>query len=151
MTTNTITGKDTLTINNNVFNDFAFGDVSTVKYNNKRVETKTGKNRNTIFADNASGANAEVALRLIKGSSDDIFLQTILAQQDADFASSVLMTGTFVKRLGDGQGNASSEVYALQGGMIEKYIDSKSSSEGDVEQGVSVYNMMFAYAVRGNQ
>ena len=151
MTTNTITGKDTLTINNNVVNDIAFGDVSTIKYNNKRVETKTGKNRNTIFAENAAGANAELVLRLIKGSNDDVFFQTILAQQDADFASAVLMTGTFVKRLGDGQGNVSSEVYSLQGGMIEKYVESKSSSEGDVEQGVSVYNMMFAYAVRSNQ
>ena len=81
MTTNTITGKDTLTINNNVVNDIAFGDVSTIKYNNKRVETKTGKNRNTIFAENAAGANAELVLRLIKGSNDDVFFQTILAQQ----------------------------------------------------------------------
>ena len=151
MATNTISGRDTISLNNNVFNDFAFGDVGTISFNNKRVEAHTGKNRNTIYAENAQGQNAIMKLRLVKGSKDDKFLQSFLSTQDQDFAGSTLLTGTYSKRLGDGQGNVGFEVYQLQGGMIEKYVDSKSNSDGDVEQGVSTYDIFFSYAVRSNQ
>lgn len=151
MTTNTIAGPDTLVLNNNVFKDLAFGDVSTVTFNNKRVEAHTGKNKNTIYAENATGDNAAVILRLVRGSNDDKFLQTIIAQQNMDFASSSLMVGTFSKRLGDGQGNVTFEVYNLQGGIVDKNPSSKSNSDGDVEQGVVTYEMFFSYAVRSNQ
>lgn len=151
MTTNTITGSDTLSLNNHIFNDLAFGDVSSITFTEKRVNAKTGKNKNTIYAQNAPGQNAKAVLRIVRGSNDDKFLQTIIAQQDLDFAGSALMTGIFSKRLGDGQGNVTFEVYNLNGGIVEMNPSSKSNSDGDVEQGVVVYDLFFSYAVRSNQ
>lgn len=147
MTTNTITAADTFTIYGRVLNDFADGDVSTITFPNKKYDMKTGKNRNSIFTRNAAGENADATLRLIRGSSDDQFMLQQLSSQDSDFPSTVLATGEFVKRLGDGQGNVVRDVYTLSGGIITTIPDTKENVEGDKEQAVSVYKMMFALAV----
>lgn len=151
MTTNTITGADTLTLNGRVITDLASGDVSTIVFNNKRVEMKTGKNNNTIFARNSTGANAEMVLRLNRASSDDRFLQSLISQGDAAFESSIVLNGSFVKMLGDGQGNVVNDVYTLQGGMISQNVDGKGNSDGDIEQGISTFRIGFAYTVRSAQ
>ena len=151
MTTNTITADDTLTLFGRVFNDMADGDVSTITFPNNLVEMKTGKNRNTIFSKNTTGENAEMVLRLIRGSSDDQFLQGKLSTSVTDFASTVLATGEFVKRLGDGLGNVARDVYTLGGGVIMKNVEAKENVEGDIVQGVSIYNMKFATVVRSIQ
>jgi hypothetical protein len=151
MTTYTITGEDTLTLDNRVFTDLADADNSTVTFPNNIVEMKTGKNKNTIYARNATGDNADMILRLIRGSSDDRFMQGKISSTQADFASTNLIAGEFVKRLGDGQGNIIRDVYTLAGGMIVKKVDGKENSDGDIEQGVAVYNLKFANAIRSAQ
>ncbi|TDE17715.1 hypothetical protein [Dyadobacter psychrotolerans] len=151
MATNTITGEDTLVIYDRVLTDMADGDVSTITFPNDLVTMKTGKNGNTIFFKNANGINAEAVIRVNKGSSDDRFLQGKLDAQQRDFASSSLAAGSFVKRLGDGQGSVVSEVYVMGGGVIYKGVESKDNVEGDTTQAVSVYNMRFAQAVRSMQ
>lgn len=151
MTTNTITADDTLTLYGRVFNDLADADVSVITFPNNLVEMKTGKNRNTIFSKNTTGENAELVLRLVRGSSDDQFLQGQLSTSTSDFAATVLATGEFVKRLGDGQGNVARDVYTLGGGVIMKNVEGKENVEGDVAQGVAVYNMKFATVVRSIQ
>lgn len=144
----TVTSDDTLTLFGRVFNNFADGDNSMIVFNNDRAKMKTGKNKNTIFAKDESGNNANLTLRLMKGSDDDQFLQTFLSQSDADFVSTQLASGQFVKRLGDGQGNSLREVYTLQGGIFTRQVDGKENVNGDTNQGVAVYNMMFASAAR---
>lgn len=146
-----IVGDDTLTIYDRVITNFADGDISTFAFNNDRVGVKTGKNGNTIFALNESGKNAVATLRIMVGSSDDAFLQGQLAASDNDFASTILAAGEFVKNLGDGAGNIARDVYTLAGGMMTRYVDGKNNVEGDTQQGVAVYNITFANAVRSIQ
>lgn len=146
-----IVGDDTLTLYDRVINDFADGDVSTFTFNNDRTTAKTGKNGNTIFPLNETGKNAVAVLRIMKGSSDDAFLQGKLTQSDNNYSSTALAAGEFVKNLGDGASNIRREVYSLAGGMITRYVDSKSNVEGDAQQGVSVYNFIFARAARSIQ
>ncbi len=144
----TICSNDTLTLNGNVFNDLADDDVTTVTFPNQRMTRKTGKNGNTIISQNANGLNADLVVRVMRGSADDIFLQQIISAQPADFPAITLLSGTFVKRLGDGQGNVESDTYVLAGGTISKIPDGKENVSGDTSQGVTVYNMIFASGAR---
>ncbi len=151
MTAFTITSDDTLTLFDRVFGDFATGDVSTVTFPNAKVDVKTGKNKNTIYSRNAAGENAELVLRLLRGSSDDVFMAQKLLQQDNDFVGVSLAKGEFVKRLGDGQGNVLRDVYSLSGGVFSKNVAGKENVEGDIEQGVAIYTLMFSSAQRSPQ
>lgn len=144
MATYTVTGDDTLTLFDRVFVDIADGDTSTVTAPNDLVTMKTGKNGNTVYSRNAQGKNAEVVIRLIKGSSDDEFMQSQLDSQERDFPSFTLASGSFVKRLGDGLGNVKLEKYQMQGGVIRRIPDSKENVDGDTEQAVTSYQLMFA-------
>lgn len=146
-----ITGDDTLTLFGRVITDIADGDASTIEFPNDLVNMKTGKNGNSIFAKNETGNNAEMTLRVMRGSADDAFLQTQFANMKKDFPSTVLATGQFSKRMGDGQGNVRFDIYTLLGGVIYKGIEGKSNVEGDTDQSVAVYNLRFAAAERSSQ
>lgn len=148
MTTNVVTSNDTLTLSGRVFNDLGVDDVTVISFPNELVARKTGKNGNTIFAQNAQGFNADLTLRLIRGSSDDQFMQGIMNSVPTDFPSTVLLSGTFVKRLGNGQGNVISDVYTLSGGVISKPVEGKENVSGDVVQGEAIYMVKFGSAVR---
>ncbi len=83
MATYALTGSDVLTINERpITKDLADGSVVEVAYNNDRVGISTGKNRNTVFADNQTGSNATLTLRVIRASATDKFLNGLSAQQD---------------------------------------------------------------------
>lgn len=151
MTTFTVTSDDTLTLKNRIFNDLADDDVSSIAFPNDAVMVKTGKNQNTIFAKDEKGNNANLVLRLIRGSPDDQFMQTQIAAMRRDFVATELFTGEFVKRLGDGQGNVVRDVYTLLGGVIVRFPDGKENTSGDITQAVSVYNLTFARAERSIQ
>lgn len=151
MGTKTITANDTFTVFDRVIDDFADTDASTITFANDLVNVKTGKNKNSIYSANETGNNADVVLRLMRGSSDDIFLQGKLSEMQRDLASFTLATGEFVKRLGDGQGTVLRDVYTLGGGVFVRKVDSKENTEGDTEQGVSIYNMKFTDVTRNIQ
>lgn len=146
-----ITSDDTLTLYDRVFADFAEGDVSSISFPNDLVTAKTGKNKNTIFAKNAPGDNAVLTLRLMRGSSDDEFLQGQISDMERDFVSTILATGEFVKRLGDGDGNVKRDVYTMLGGMIQRKPDGRENVDGDIEQGVVIYTIVFADVRRSIQ
>lgn len=146
MSTFTLTGDDTLTLFGRPITDLVDGDTTSITFPNELVTSTTGKNQNTIYAKNASGLNAEMTLRVAKGSADDRFLLGLLNAQNQDIASSTLASGQFVKRIGDGLGNVVSNIYNLQGGVFSKMIDAKENVQGDTEQAVSVYTMRFALA-----
>ena len=148
MPTKTITGDDTLTLFDRVLNDLSDDDVSSITFPNDLIQVKTGKNRNSIYARNAQGSQCDLTLRVMRGSSDDRFLQTQLASQDEDIPSFSLASGQFVKRLGDGQGEVLSDVYDLEGGVFLRKVDTKESVSGDTEAAVSVYQMRFAIGTR---
>lgn len=151
MNTFTITSDDTLTLYDRVITDLADDDVSSITFPNDSVKVKTGKNRNTLYAKDETGNNANLVLRVTRGSSDDQFLQSKIAQSEADFVATQLANGSFVKRLGDGQGNVKLDNYTLRGGVIVRRVDGKENVSGDTAQAVAVYNMTFATAQRSIQ
>jgi hypothetical protein len=68
MATVALSGSDTIIINTRIMSDLADGDVAVLEFPNNMAEVKTGKNGNSIYALNESGKNAELTLRVIRGS-----------------------------------------------------------------------------------
>lgn len=151
MATYNLVSDGTLTLWDRVFNDFADDDISAITFPNDLVTVKTGKNGNTIYSKNEPGRNATCVLRLIRGSSDDQFVQNRLSEMKRDFVSTQLADGEFAMRLGDGDGNVIRDVYTLKGGVVTRPVDGKENVSGDTTQGVSVYNITFADADRSIQ
>jgi len=109
---------------------------------------KIGKDGNAIYSENKTGQMSELKVRVIRASADDKFLTGLLASQNASFASFVLMQGSFIKKLGDGLGNLTSDTYILGGGIFKRNVDGKANVEGDTEQSVSIYTLHFASSQR---
>lgn len=148
MATVAMTGADTLKINNQVINSLADGDCIVLTYPNELASVKTGKNGNAIFALNETGNQAELVIRLVRGSTDDKFLLSLMAAQKNDFASFVLMTAELVKRVGLGESVVAGDTYFMSGGVFSKGVEAKTNVEGDTEQSVSIYSFKFANAPR---
>lgn len=148
MATVALSGDDTIIINNRVISDLADGDVAVLEYPNNIADVKTGKNGNSIYALNETGKNAELTLRVVRGSADDKFLNNLLVNQENNFAGTVLMIGEFIKKIGDGSGKVSADTYVTSGGIFMKRVGAKSNVEGDVAQSVSEYKLKFSNAPR---
>jgi hypothetical protein len=143
-----LTGQDVIKIDNRLFNDLIDGDTVILEYPNELGSLKTGKNGNSIFAFNATGLNVKVKIRLVMGSSDDKWMQSRLAQWVSDSSAFILMTGQFVKRVGDGGANVGSVTYDLSGGIPTKIPSGKTNADGDTEQSVVTYELSFSNGPR---
>jgi hypothetical protein len=148
MPTVAMSGNDTVTINNTVITDLADTNVVELTFPTEIAQLKVGKNGNSIYGLNESGKAAEVKLRVIRGSKNDKFLNSLLTLQNANFAGFPLMIGEFIKKIGDGSGNITSDIYVMSGGIFTKFVEGKSNVEGDTEQSVSIYMMKFSNAPR---
>lgn len=146
MPTASLTGKDTVIMGGRTFVDFGDGDIFTLTFPNELVGVKTGKNGNSIYAFNETGKQADAEIRILRGSPDDKFLNSNLLEMERDFASYTLLTGELNKRVGDGLGNVTNEIYTLSGGVILQKVDVKSNVEGDTEQSISLYRLKFTNA-----
>lgn len=148
MSTVALSGNDTTILNGRVLNDLADQNAVELTFPNEIATVKTGKNGNSIFSLNELGQNADVKIRVIRGSSDDKYLNGLISLQQANFAGTVLISGEFIKKVGDGQGNVTNDTYILIGGIMNKNVEAKSNVEGDTEQSVSIYSLKFARAPR---
>lgn len=143
-----LSGSDTINLNNQILSDLADGNCVELTFPNDIANVKTGKNGNSIYGLNESGKQCEVKLRVLRGSADDKFLNNLLAQQQANFAGTVLLIGQFIKKIGDGQGNITSDTYIMSGGVFVKQIEGKTNVEGETEQSIAVYTIRFSNAPR---
>lgn len=143
-----LTGNDAININGRIISDFPSGDVGVLEFPNDIASLKTGKNGNAIYSLNETGEQADLKIRLVRGSSDDKFMNALLVQQRQNFAGFILMSGEFVKKIGDGAGNVLKDTYIMGGGIFTKKPGTKSNAEGDVEQSVIEYMIKFANAPR---
>ena len=148
MATIAMSGSDTVVINNHVFSDLAEGNCVELTFPNDIANVKTGKNGNSIYGLNESGKQCEVKLRVVRGAADDKFLNNLLAQQNGNFAGFPLLIGQFIKKLGDGQGNITSDTYIMSGGVFTKEVEAKTNTEGEVEQSEAMYTLKFSNAPR---
>ena len=148
-----LTGKDTVSIGSTgaqlrIFTDFADGDTVDIEFPNNLVESKTGKNGNTIYAFNSTGQVATMKIRVLRGSSDDKYLNGEMNLFIADPSAYPLLEGEFIKRVGDGQGNVTNDIYKVSGGVVQKIPVVKENVEGDTEQSVTLYQIAFANTER---
>lgn len=143
-----LTGNDTVILNERVIKDMADGSIVEIAYQNERVGITTGKNDNTIYAENRTGSNAVLTLRVIRGSADDRWLNGLSIQQNRDLPSFVLLRGAFTKRVGNGFGEISYDNYVLIGGVFQNYPDTQENLQGETEQGSTVYTIIFSRAER---
>lgn len=139
------TGTDTATINGTILATLADGNPFDITFPNELGVVKVGKNGNSIYAQNSMGLLADVVLRILVGGSDDKLLNALMQQWIASPTSFTLMTGIFVKNIGDGQGNIQSKVYNCTGGIFKNQVEMKTAAEGDTEQSVAVYMLRFAF------
>ena len=131
-----------------VLSGFADGDTVMLEYPNNSVEAKPGKNGNIIYAFNSTGVLVNASLRLLLGTNDDKFFNSRFAELQQDIASFILLEAEFVKRVGDGQGNITAVTYRLGGGIIQKPPMVKENVEGDTEQSVVVWQVLFTNSNR---
>ena len=148
-----LTGKDTISIGSRgiaprILADLADGDTGMLDYPNNLVEAKTGKNGNTIYAFNSTGSVVTATLRVIRGSADDKYLNSEMNRYKLDPASYTLLDGEIIKRVGDGNGGVTSDVYSLDGGIVQKMPNVKENVEGDTEQAVTIWQIIFANSDR---
>lgn len=139
-----LSGNDTIILNNRVLTDLADGNCVDQTFPNDIANCKIGKNGNAIFGLNTTGQMSETKIRLLRGSGDDQFLLGLLNAQQQNFAGAVLLTGQFIKKLGDGQGNITNDTYNNSGGVFTKIPAAKNNVEGETDQSVSEYTIKFA-------
>lgn len=151
-----LTGQDTIKISGRLLTDFPSGDNCKVTFATDIVTVKTGKNGNAIYASNESGNQATVELRVLRGSDDDKFLNSLLSSYRNNPTRFVLMSGELIKNIGTGvatrkggdEASVTEDTYVLTGGVFTKLVEGVSNVEGEIEQAVSMYTMMFAIAPR---
>ncbi len=148
MATIAVTGNDAISINGRILADFADGDIGDLTFPNMIVDLKTGKNGNSVYAENKTGLQSEMKLRIIRGSADDIFLNNLIVQQLQGLASFPLMYGEFVKQIGDSLGNLQYDTYLVAGGVFTKVPEVKSNVEGNTDQSVTEWQFKFSSIVR---
>ena len=112
------------------------------------MAVKTGKNGNSLYAFNATGLQCDLVIRVIRGSEDDKYLNSLLADLLADVPTFVLLDASIVKRVGDGTGFVTYDTYSLSGGVFSKQPETKSNVEGDTEQSLTIWNLKFTNAPR---
>lgn len=138
-----LTGQDTAQIDGIILESLADGNPFEITFPDELGTVKVGKNGNTIFAKNESGRKANVTLRVLTGGSDDKTLNSRMQQWITDPSTFELLVGMFIKRIGDGQGNIESKVYSCSQGIFRRQVAAKTSAEGDPDQSVSVFELVF--------
>lgn len=148
MATISLTGADTIKLNQRLLTDFPDGDVAKLTYEADNVTMAVGKNGNTIIVANESGRKAKLELRVMRGSKDDEYLNSQQTLQNTNLPATVLASGLIAKTIGDGSGNLTFDQYSLVAGVFTKIPEVTSNVQGEKEQAVTVYMMEFSGAVR---
>tara|TARA_R110000751_G_scaffold299695_4_gene411066 strand:- start:11924 stop:12379 length:456 start_codon:yes stop_codon:yes gene_type:complete len=148
MAINSLTGSDTFVLNGRVLNDFGKGDVVTITYPESMVEVVVGKNKNSIYSENTSGQSADIEVKILTGSADDKFVNSLFLTQQRDLPAFTLLTCNYAKRVGDGASNISNAAHTGSGGIFAQGIDAKENTDGDTEAAQSIYKLKFSNLVR---
>ena len=143
-----LTGNDTSIIFGRNLTFFGKGDVVKVDYASDFVKVEQGKNGNTIYALDNSGLLAKLTVKVLRGSPDDVFLSGIVAAAQADLPSFELGAGTFVKRIGQGNGQIVYDTYQLGGICPTKLQPASENTDGDAEQAQTMYEFTAAASPR---
>ena len=148
MGTFSLLGDDAIELSGQKITDFGSGEVGKVTYPSELATVKTGKNGNTIYVQNASGFQATLELKVIRGSKDDKLLNSFLKTYRENPVSYVLNDASISKKIGNGQGVVTADTYTLTGGIPTKQVEVTVNTEGDIEQAISAYTWVFSVSER---
>lgn len=148
MGTFSLLGSDAIQLGGVNITDFSSGEVGKISYASELATVKTGKNGNTIYVQNASGLQATLELKVIRGGKDDKALNTFLKNYRESPTTYVLNDAVISKKVGDGAGNVTADTYTLVGGIPTKQVDVSINTEGDAEQAISAYTWVFSVSER---
>lgn len=129
--------------------DLADGDVMTIAWGADISAAKVGKNGNVLSARNAEGDLAEITIRTLRGSDDDIMLNAVEAAYLADPPSFITPQIAAIKRIGDGDGFVTNDEYDLSFITPKKHTEMKENVSGDTEQAVAIH-VFFGVCVPNN-
>lgn len=146
--TDTLVGQDTIVVNGRSLSNLGYGKVVDISIPTALVEIESGKDGSAIYAMNQAGRQAEVKIRVLAGSPDDVFLNNLNESFKSDFASSVLINASFIKRTGDGQGNITTTTWILSGGVPGNAPADGWDVNGNTEQALMEYSFKFSRASR---
>lgn len=138
-----LTGNDVVTLNGRVFHDFAQNDVIKLDFAEDLVKVQASKNGNVVYGLNENGKMSTLTMRLLTGSSDDRYLNSLLASQLQDLSGFILIVGSFVKRVGNGAGVVTNVIYNTLGGVVKRFPGAKTNTTGDVDQSVAEWMLEF--------
>ena len=139
-----MTGNDTLIIGGQLMTDEAIGVVAEISFPENLVKVTRGKNGNTVYALNNQGFQSEVKLRILLGGKNDSYLNSQMVSMKNNFAGFILLSGIFIKNVGDGFGNIKPLTYIMSGGVLIKNPMAQSVAEGTPEQSLVEWNLIFA-------
>lgn len=137
------TGSDILEFNGSLITNVANGDVVTITYPNELMGMVTGKNGNSVAVHNEMGREADVVIRVIKGSPDDKRLNGYVTAWKNRLDTFEPLSATFTKVI-TVDGGITNEVTTLRFGVPVKPVETRENVEGDVEQAIAVYSFRFA-------
>jgi hypothetical protein len=150
----TLSGTDTIIINTYTLVNLADGNCGNLTFPNKIANAKIGKDGNALIAQNQTGKLAELELRILRGSPDDVFLNGLLNAQVTSFVAFPLLIGQVVKHLssnsivgGISTNQSISDAYSLSGGYFSSLVPVIVNPEGDTGQAVSVYKLEWVSAL----
>lgn len=132
------TGQDIIKYKDRILNDFANGDVAIITYPNELHGMANGKNGNAMAAHNEQGNQAELQLRVIKGSPDDKYLNSEVIAWKTHSPSFTPANAELTKVISVDNG-LTNEVTSLGFLIPSANIETKTNTDGDTEQVVSVY------------
>ena len=138
-----MTGDDTIIIGGQLITDFAIGVVAEISFPEDLVKVTRGKNGNTVYALNNQGFQSEVKLKILLGGVNDAYLNAQMVSMMNSFSSYVLLSGVFIKNVGDGKGNIKPVTYLMSGGVPKKNPMAQSVAEGTPEQSLAEWDFIF--------
>lgn len=144
----TFVGDATVIINGRSITDFGYGTVCEINCPNPIAGMDIGKSGNTVFSLQETGRQADVIVRVIKGSKDDVYLNSLYESFKSDFASKIAITGSFISKVGDGKGNVITTAWTLNGGIPTSHPTDKYDVNGDRTQVLMEYHFSFARGIR---
>lgn len=130
----------TVTLNGRALVDLAQGDAVSIEFPNETSSKTMGINSSSVVKFRMDRNSANVKIKVLKASTDDVFLNSALNQEKPTVFSGSIKTN-FSRDGVDGV-----DSYALENGTITKRpADTKNNVDGDE---VMEYELNFVSAVR---
>lgn len=132
------TGKDIIKFNDRILSNFANGDCTIVTFPNELHGMANGKDGNSLAAHNEQGNIAELEMRIIKGSADDKYLNSFILAWKNHSDEFAPATVECTKMITTETGRVN-ETLSLGFIFPSNQIETRSNTDGDTDQMVSVY------------